>query len=266
MTRDAASLRLADHTTLRLGGPARRLVRAETDTELIEAVLATDDAEEPLLVLGGGSNLVVPDAGFDGVVVQVATVACGGRMSSSPLRPERSGPTPSPPSSPTATTGVEALSGIPGLVGATPIQNVGAYGQEVAQTVGLGARARPRTRDVEQVPASDCRFHLPAQRLQVVDDRRVVLAVEFSAGRGGAASRCATRPSPAPRRRGRRRRARGRGPRGGARPPPREGHGARPRRSRHLERGSFFTNPIIGADDAARCRPPRPAGRSPRAG
>jgi UDP-N-acetylmuramate dehydrogenase len=175
---DTASPRLADHTTLRLGGPARRLVRAETDAELISAVLAADVDGEPLLVLGGGSNLVVADAGFDGVVVQVATrglqwsgdlvtVAAGEVWDDTVESLVAEGH-----------AGVEALSGIPGLVGATPIQNVGAYGQEVAQTV-VSVRVLDRvTKDVNELPAQTCGF---TYRHSVFkgDDRRVVLAVTF---------------------------------------------------------------------------------------
>ena len=70
---DAARPRLADHTTLRLGGPARAWVRVTTEDALIDAVRRADEAGEPVLVLGGGSNLVVADEGFDGTVVEVAT-------------------------------------------------------------------------------------------------------------------------------------------------------------------------------------------------
>jgi len=66
-------VRLADHTTIGLGGPARRFVRAEDEAALIEAVRVADSRAEPVLILGGGSNLVVADEGFDGTVVQVAT-------------------------------------------------------------------------------------------------------------------------------------------------------------------------------------------------
>jgi UDP-N-acetylmuramate dehydrogenase len=175
---EAPAPRLADHTTLRLGGPARRLLRAETDDELIEAVRAVDHAGQPLLVLGGGSNLVVADAGFDGVVVQVATrgvqrsgdlitVAAGEVWDDTVAALVADGH-----------CGVEALSGIPGLVGATPIQNVGAYGQEVAQTV-VSVRALDRvTGDVDEVPAQRCGF---TYRHSVFkgNERRVVLAVTF---------------------------------------------------------------------------------------
>ena len=132
---------LADLTTLRVGGPARRVVEATTDAELVEAVSAADAAGEPLLLIAGGSNLLIADAGFDGTVVRIATRgttlasedACGGGVVTVAAG--------HPFDDFVATAvrrgwaGVEALSGIPGTVGATPVQNVGAYGQEVAQTV-----------------------------------------------------------------------------------------------------------------------------------
>ena len=126
---------LADYTTLGLGGPARRFVRATTEDDLIEAVRAADAGGEPLLILGGGSNLVVADRGFDGTVVQVATtgldrdgglvsVAAGEDWDAVVAGTVAAG-----------LAGLECLSGIPGKAGATPIQNVGAYGQEVADTI-----------------------------------------------------------------------------------------------------------------------------------
>jgi len=141
---------LADHTTLRLGGPAREWVRATTEQELIDAVASADASGTPVLVLGGGSNLVIADEGFEGLVVEVATTGiapdvddsegvCGGvlvRVAAGEAwdhfvatAVER------------GWTGVEALSGIPGSVGATPIQNVGAYGQEVSQTIASVLRS-----------------------------------------------------------------------------------------------------------------------------
>lgn len=138
---------LADHTTFRVGGPATKLVRAENEAELVEAVQAADAAAEPLLVLSGGSNVLIADEGFAGTVVLVdshglsADVSeCGGalvRVAAGESWDDFVAYTIEQ-----EWAGVEALSGIPGLVGATPIQNVGAYGQEVAQTV-----ARVRTWD-----------------------------------------------------------------------------------------------------------------------
>ena len=132
---------LAPLTTFRVGGPARRLVHAGTEAELVEAVCAADAAGEPLLLVAGGSNLLIADEGFDGTVVHVATSgiavasedACGGGVVTVAAG--------HPFDDLVATaarrgwSGVEALSGIPGSTGATPVQNVGAYGQEVAQTI-----------------------------------------------------------------------------------------------------------------------------------
>lgn len=138
---EQSNVPLADHTTMRVGGPAARYVVAETTDELVDAVREVDDADEPLLILSGGSNLVIGEAGFPGTVVQIATRgirtesldACSGAYvwvaAGEPWDDfvayacEQEW------------AGVEALSGIPGRTGATPVQNVGAYGQEVAQTV-----------------------------------------------------------------------------------------------------------------------------------
>lgn len=181
---------LAGHTTLRLGGPARRWVRATTETELVTAVREADEAGEPLLVLGGGSNLVVADHGFDGTVVEVATrgitadvdceddLACLGAVSvvvaagedwdSFVARTVSEG-----------WVGVEALSGIPGSVGATPIQNVGAYGQDVSQTIA-SVRTWDRVECAQRTfAAADCGFGYRSSRFKAEPGRYVVLDVTF---------------------------------------------------------------------------------------
>lgn len=183
-----ASTLLRDHTTLRLGGPAREWVRATTEQELVEAVAEADAAGTPVLVLGGGSNLVVADEGFDGRVVEVATsgvvpdveddeAVCGGvvvRVAAGEGWDDL-----------VATAvdrgwiGVEALSGIPGSVGATPIQNVGAYGQEVSQTIA-SVRVWDRTlRGVRTFAAADCDFGYRTSRFKRDPGRHVVLSVDF---------------------------------------------------------------------------------------
>ena len=173
-------MKLADYTTLRLGGPARGFVRAGTEDELIEAVRAADAAGEPALILGGGSNLVVSDEGFDGTVIQVATrgvtrdggpgvltVAAGEEWDSVVARTVAEG-----------LAGLECLSGIPGLAGATPIQNVGAYGQEVSETI-TGVRVYDRvTGDVLDLPNELCGFAYRTSRFRR-SDRFVVLSVTF---------------------------------------------------------------------------------------
>ena len=173
-------MKLADYTTVRLGGPARAFVRAETEHELIDAVRAADAAGEPLLILGGGSNLVVSDEGFDGTVVQVATrgvsrdggpgvltVAAGEDWDAVVARSVAEG-----------LAGLECLSGIPGLTGATPIQNVGAYGQEVAETI-TAVRVYDRvTGGVHQIPNERCDFGYRTSRFRGAG-RFVVLSVTF---------------------------------------------------------------------------------------
>jgi len=146
---------LADLTTLRVGGPARELVDAGTESELVDAVRAADDAGTPVLVLGGGSNLLVSDEGFDGVVVRDTRRGIDGVADSSCAGANLVVPAGQPWDEVVATAvaegwmGVEALSGIPGSTGATPVQNVGAYGQEVAETlssVRVYDRLEQRTR------------------------------------------------------------------------------------------------------------------------
>ncbi len=169
---------LAEHTTLRLGGPARSLLVATTEADLVDAVRTADADGEPVLVLGRGSNLVVADEGFDGLVVQVATrgvsrsgeeltVAAGedwDEFVSGAVSDELAG--------------VEALSGVPGLVGATPIQNVGAYGQDVAQTITAVRVLERSTGQVVTMPAAECGFTYRHSRFKGRDDY-VVLAVAF---------------------------------------------------------------------------------------
>ncbi|MBX9244932.1 UDP-N-acetylmuramate dehydrogenase [Actinotalea ferrariae] len=160
MTTTVETPALSTLTTLRLGGPAGRLVEATTEAELIAAVRDADAVGEPVLVLGGGSNLVVADEGFPGVVVRDArrglTVedadSCGGASIRVPAgtpwvdvvdRAVEQG-----------WVGVEALAGIPGSTGATPVQNVGAYGQEIAgvvSTVRAWDREQSRVRTLALV-------------------------------------------------------------------------------------------------------------------
>ena len=183
---------LRDHTTLRLGGPAERWVRATTEQQLIDALVDADTAGEPVLVLGGGSNLVVADSGFAGTVVEVATTgaeidaddgpSCGGATVTVAageswdelvaLAVER------------GWVGIEALSGIPGSVGATPVQNVGAYGQEVSQTIAR-VRVWDRTlRGVRTFANADCRFGYRTSRFKADPERHVVLSVTFQLRQG----------------------------------------------------------------------------------
>jgi len=158
----AAQVPLAGYTTLRLGGPARRFAAAADDVELVAQVWAADERGDPLLVLGGGSNLVVADAGFPGTVVHVATRGVRHRPDGdSVLLTVAAGEDWDTVVAGTVAdglAGLECLSGIPGLAGATPIQNVGAYGQEVAQTL-VAVRGYDRARgEVVDLTAAECGF------------------------------------------------------------------------------------------------------------
>jgi len=172
-------------TTMRVGGPAGRLVHVETTDELVDAVREVDDADEPLLVVGGGSNLVISDEGFAGSVVQVATsgvmvetadahagvvtirVAAGEVWDDVVNRAVDEG-----------WSGIEALSGIPGSAGATPIQNVGAYGQDVAQTIGQVRVWDRLEQRVHELANADCWFTYRHSRFKG-ESRYVVLDVTF---------------------------------------------------------------------------------------
>ena len=155
---------LAAFTTLRVGGPATRFVVATTTDRIIDAVSECDARGEPLLVLGGGSNLLVADEGFDGTVVRIAnrglTVESAHRGGGALVRVAAGEVWDDVVSVAVGHgwSGVEALSGIPGSAGATPVQNVGAYGQEVADTVA-SVRAWDRQEGrVRTLAAVDCEF------------------------------------------------------------------------------------------------------------
>jgi UDP-N-acetylmuramate dehydrogenase len=176
--------RLAELTTLRLGGPAGRLVEAWTAKDLVAAVAEADAAGTPVLLVAGGSNLVVGDAGFDGTVVRVVTRGvrvdadtCGGAFVTVAAGESWDGLVERAVAE--GWSGVEALSGIPGSVGATPVQNVGAYGQEVADTVA-SVRTWDRVDRVQRTFfAADCGFGYRTSRFKREPDRYVVLEVTF---------------------------------------------------------------------------------------
>jgi UDP-N-acetylmuramate dehydrogenase len=177
---------LADLTTLRIGGPVARTVVASTTDELVDVVRGADAGGEPVLVVGGGSNLVVGDDGWDGLVVLVRTdginlapgsdsvhvvAEAGVRWDELVARSVDEG-----------WSGLAAMSGIPGLAGATPVQNVGAYGAEVADVI-TGLRVLDRqTAVVEQWDPARCGFGFRTSAFKHTD-RYVVLEVAFELDR-----------------------------------------------------------------------------------
>jgi UDP-N-acetylmuramate dehydrogenase len=176
------SLLLADHTTIHLGGAARNLVWADNAADLIDAVSQADAVGTPVLVLGGGSNLVVADGGFDGAVVRVAhrgvVFEQAGERVVMHVEAGEIWDDVVTSSLANGLAGLECLSGIPGLAGATPIQNVGAYGAEISNLV-TGVRVFDRVdRRQLSLPVSDCRFGYRTSALKG-GNRYVVLGVDI---------------------------------------------------------------------------------------
>lgn len=177
-------MRLSDVTTLRLGGPAREVVEATTADELVEAVREADDAGTPVLLVAGGSNLVVADEGFDGrvVLVRTAGVVVDQDMCSGATVTVAAGESWDDLVARAVAhewVGIEALAGIPGSVGATPIQNVGAYGQEVAQSIIRVRTWDRRAGAIRTLTADQCRFGYRTSRFKAEPGRHVVLDVAF---------------------------------------------------------------------------------------
>lgn len=195
-TRSAFSVRenipLAPYTTLGVGGPARYLAQATNEGDVQEALEFALSRNLPVFILGGGSNIIVSDTGFRGLVLHIAlrgvrplgeedsdvlTAAAGEEWDAFVCRcVERS------------LAGVEGLSGIPGTVGGTPIQNVGAYGQEVRDVI-LSVRVLDReTAEVTEFSNYDCKFGYRTSIFNTTHrDRHVILAVSYGLRADGKA-------------------------------------------------------------------------------
>jgi UDP-N-acetylmuramate dehydrogenase len=180
---------LAEYTTLGLGGPARTFIAASSEAHLIEAVRAADTADDPVLLIGGGSNLVIADEGFPGTVIHVntrgldyrqaadavgaagavdVTVAAGEDWDAVVAATVAEG-----------LAGLESLSGIPGRAGATPIQNVGAYGREVAEVITQVRVYDRQDHRIRIIPNERCSFLYRSSLFKSSGSRYVVLDVTF---------------------------------------------------------------------------------------
>ena len=177
------NVKLAPLTTLKLGGPAERLVKVTDTAELIRLVKAADAEREPTFILAGGSNVVIADQGVPGTTIWVRTsgieerelddgrvsltVAAGENWDALVDRSVTSG-----------LAGIECLAGIPGTAGATPVQNVGAYGQEVASTIASVLVLDRETGEIGALAPEQCGFGYRTSRFKG-NSRFLVLAVEF---------------------------------------------------------------------------------------
>jgi UDP-N-acetylmuramate dehydrogenase len=171
---------LANLTTLGVGGPIERLLEVADAAELVDAVRDADEAGRPLLLLGGGSNIVAPDEGWPGDVVAVRTRGIQRRGDFLVVQAGEPWDDLVAHAVEHDLAGVEALSGIPGSTGATPVQNVGAYGQEVAQTI-TAVRVYDRAERSERtLTPAECAFAYRDSRLKREPTRFVVLDVTFA--------------------------------------------------------------------------------------
>ncbi len=188
--RESRAVEFASLTSLRVGGPVERLVEATTREELVEAVSTV--GRDGCLVVGGGSNLLVSDDGIDVPAIAVRTsgvdvhveedrvrlrVAAGESWDALVAQCVAEG-----------WAGIEALSGIPGTVGATPVQNVGAYGQEVCDVISSVEVFDRVTSRVHSMTTSDCRFRYRTSVFKDEPDRFVVLDVSFELRRSSTAA------------------------------------------------------------------------------
>lgn len=174
--------RLAEWTTLGLGGPADSFVIADSEADLIELVRTSDRAQTPLLVLGGGSNLVVADDGFRGTAVKVSTrgvhVSKNGERVRVTVAAGESWDGFVERAVSESWRGIECLSGIPGLVGATPMQNVGAYGQDVSQTIAEVRCFDRADQTIVRLKGDECGFAYRSSRFRG-SARYVIVEVTF---------------------------------------------------------------------------------------
>ena len=260
---------LAELTTLRLGGTARVVIDATTEQQLIEAVRVADEAGDEVLLVAGGSNLVVTDGDVDASVIRVLTRgvtidsdACSGAMVT--VAAGEPWDTFVARAVEEQWVGIEALSGIPGSTGATPIQNVGAYGQEVSQTIASVRTYDRRDQTIRTYAASDCGFGYRHSRFKAEPSRHVVLSVTFQLALGDLSAPVAYAEL-----------ARVLGVDVGARAPSaavrdavlalRGGKGMVLDEADHdtWSAGSFFTNPLLTTEQAAALPPDAPRFEQP---
>ena len=171
---------LAPFTTLKVGGAARFLVEAETETQIISAVNWADENEIPIFILGGGSNILISDKGFSGLVLKIGLK---GITNTENLVTAQAGEDWDEFVQYCVSRnlqGVECLSGIPGLVGGTPVQNVGAYGQEVSETIVNVKCFDRKTKETIELSAAECDFSYRKSIFNTTQKNRfIVLSVTF---------------------------------------------------------------------------------------
>ena len=187
------NIALAPLTTLRVGGSARYFVCAGSVEDVEAAVSFAEERNLPLFVLGGGSNVLVSDSGWPGLVLQIGISGIGHTHERETIRLLVGAGEDWDPFVAFCVTrhlaGVECLSGIPGSVGATPVQNVGAYGQEVSQTIASVLVFDLTDKQVREMDAADCEFGYRCSLFNARErGRYIILRVTYEVRAGGAPS------------------------------------------------------------------------------
>lgn len=178
---------LAPYTTFQVGGAARYFLEAEDELDIEAALGWADEARVPVFVLGGGSNLLVKDEGFRGLVLRVSICGVAHTGCTFDVGAGESWDALVDQAIAAGCAGMECLAGIPGSVGATPVQNVGAYGQEVAQTVESVRAFDRMERRFLDLPAAACGFGYRKSVFNTAGrDRYIVTRVRFALREGGA--------------------------------------------------------------------------------
>jgi UDP-N-acetylmuramate dehydrogenase len=184
---------LAPLTTLQVGGPARYLVEAASEDDVREAVDFARTRALPLFVLGGGSNLLVADSGWPGVVVKIAIGGITQREGDGAVLFDAGAGVDWDQFVAQVVArdcaGVECLSGIPGSVGGTPVQNVGAYGQEVSETIESVRALDLKANRVVLLPEQACGFRYRISIFNTTErGRYIILRVTYRLTQGGTPS------------------------------------------------------------------------------
>jgi UDP-N-acetylmuramate dehydrogenase len=177
---------LAEYTTLKIGGEARFFLSAHSEKDVIEAVWFADRNNLNLFILGGGSNVLIADDGFDGLVLRVALKGVSTKSKENGIVEVRANAGEDWEQFVAFCVGenlqgVECLSGIPGFVGGTPVQNVGAYGQKVSEAIATVRCLDRRTGKTIALSNAECGFAYRASIFNTTEKNRyVVLAVSYN--------------------------------------------------------------------------------------
>ena len=178
---------LSKYTSFRVGGPASKIIQVSTEAEIIAAI--EDAGDSPILIMGGGTNVLISDKGFDGTVIRISNNsvqaevdACSGATLT--IGAGEDWDTFVQTTIDRGFAGLETLSGIPGTVGAAPIQNIGAYGHEVAEFITRVRTYDRQEKALKTFTNSECQFSYRNSYFKAHPGRYVILEVQFQIRRG----------------------------------------------------------------------------------